>query len=68
MEDWAKVSLVEPEVSRRNCAENQDLTVHAPVILDAGCLSISSVSCSPIVGRNTSCALGDHIGFAEDKS
>ena len=54
MEDRAKVSLVEPEVSRRNCAENQDLTVRAPMILDAGRLSISSVSCSPIAGRNTS--------------
>ena len=47
MEDWAKVSLVEPEVSRRNCAENQDLTVRAAMILDAGRLSISSVSWAP---------------------
>ena len=56
MEDWAKVSLVEPEVSRRNCAENQDLTVHAPVILDAGRLSISSVSCSPLLDRSVGVA------------
>ena len=45
--------VVENEVSRRNCAENQDLTFHAPVTLDASRFD------SGATGRNTS---GDLAG------